>query len=198
MKIIDNCLDSFLADELEKIFLDPHTNWFYDPTTVGKSSNDVDLTIFYETFQLMHPIVDNGRYDSPYAPLVLRVPDKIFADHDIDILGYRRIKINQLTNSIVADNRPHPPHVDDVADNMISMIYYINDADGPTYFFNQQKECIYKVDPKKNRCVIFASNNLHASSSPMIFDRRLVINVVASTGQNIQQLFESTINNRIS
>lgn len=195
MKIIDHCLDSFLADELERIFLDPYTSWFYDLTTVGKQSNNLDLTKFYETFQLIHPIADNGRHDSPYTPAVLRVPDKIFFDHNIDILNYRRIKVNQLTKSVEANNKSHPPHVDDAADNMISLIYYINDADGPTYFFNHQKECVYRVDPKKNRCVIFASNILHASSSPVIADRRLVINVVASTSQ---QILATTINNRTS
>jgi Rps23 Pro-64 3,4-dihydroxylase Tpa1-like proline 4-hydroxylase len=37
-----------------------------------------------------------------------------------------------------------------------------------------------KVQPKKNRCVLFPSNYLHASSSPILNDRRLVINTVAA------------------
>jgi hypothetical protein len=178
IKIIDECANSFLADEIERIFLDQLTYWWYDPSTLGCTSLNKNKE-FYETFQFVHPIMDNGRADSPHTATVMMLVNKIFSDQDIDIFNYRRIKINQLVKS--QNNQSHPPHVDDAAENMISAVYYINDSDGPTYFYDANNQCVNKVQPKKNRCVIFPSNHLHASSSPILNDRRLVINIVAAT-----------------
>jgi hypothetical protein len=177
IKIIDECVSSFLADEIEKIFLDQYTHWWYDPSTLGRKSLYKNIE-FHETFQFVHPIIDNGRADSPYTSTVMILIDKIFLEQDIDIINYRRIKVNQLLRS--QNELSHPPHIDDTAENMISAVYYINNSDGPTYFYDNNNRCVDKVQPKKNRCVLFPSNYLHASSSPILNDRRLVINTVAA------------------
>lgn len=179
MIIVDNCINIHLADEIEQIFLDPYTYWWYDPCTAGRITYDADK--FLETSQFVHPIMDNGRADSPYTSLVIKAVDSILTAHSRGILNYRRVKINQLLKYNSNDSVPHPPHKDDVADNIISMIYYIHDSDGPTYFFDENYQIVDKIVPKKNRCVIFPSNQLHSSSSPIINERRLVINAVAST-----------------
>jgi hypothetical protein len=191
MIVIDQCVSPFLADEIEKIFLDQYTTWWYDPTTSGNKFSNTEFNKFCETFQFVHPIMDNGRHDSVYTPVVLNLLDNIFVNYKFKILNYRRIKVNQLTKMLSKKNISHPPHVDDLADNMISLIYYINDADGPTYFYNNNYKCINQVLPKKNRCVLFSSNMLHASSSPILTDRRLVINAVASTDTQLAEVLTS-------
>lgn len=180
MKIVDNCVDRFLADEIENIFFDNYTYWWYDSSTLGKYSSQVE-TEFSETFQFVHPIMDNGRHDSPYTDIILRLANLIFQNQKVEVLNYRRIKINQLLKSQNVEYKPHPPHIDDVAENMYSVVYYINDCDGPTYFFDNELNCIQQVEPKKNRCVMFPSNLYHASSSPTYHKRRMVVNIVAST-----------------
>jgi Rps23 Pro-64 3,4-dihydroxylase Tpa1-like proline 4-hydroxylase len=184
MKIIENCVSQYQADEIESIFLDKFTSWWYAPTTLGHEHASVAQPV-YDTFQLEHHIMENGRYDSPYTQMILNLSNKIFSDLSIHVLNYRRIKVNQLLKNNATDYKHHPPHVDDTADNMISLIYYVNDSDGPTYFFDKDRNCLNKIHPKKNQCVVFASNMLHASSSPNIFDRRLVINYVAATNSKI-------------
>lgn len=184
MKIIDNCTSDFLATEIETIFLDQYTNWLYDATTLGHTSSYDNEYKFQDTFQLIHPILDNGRPDSLYTQLVLNLGNSIFSNMGLDVLNYRRIKVNQLCKAV--NNNSHPPHVDDLSENMVSLIYYVNDADGPTYFFNHEMQCVTKVMPKKNRGVIFPSNVYHASSSPIISNRRLVINYVAATSSKNQ------------
>jgi hypothetical protein len=185
MKVIDNCVDQYLADELEKIFLDQYTNWLYDSSTAGSTSLDTISPNTYETFQFIHPIMDNGRHDSPYTSLVLRVGSIIFSNLGIEVFNYRRIKVNQLLKISQHNGKHHPLHIDDAAENIVSLLYYINDSDGPTYFFNNSGECVDKVYPKKNRCVVFSSNLLHASSSPELVNRRLVINFVAATNSKV-------------
>lgn len=184
IRIVDNCVNSFLADEIEKIFLDPYTYWWYDPSTLGQAFSYKEDK-FYETSQFVHPIMDNGRADSLYTSTIMTLVNKIFSNQKIDILNYRRIKVNQLVKS--QNDLSHPPHVDDVAENMISAVYYINDSDGPTYFYDNSYRCVDKIFPKKNRCVIFPSNHLHASSSPILHDRRLVINIVAASSEIVKK-----------
>ena len=45
-------------------------------------------------------------------------------------------------------------------------IYYINDSDGDTVFFNEQKEEIKRVSPKKGRIIFFDGQILHTGSTP--------------------------------
>lgn len=77
--------------------------------------------------------------------------------------------------------------VDDVK---LSMIYYVNDTDGETVFFDQfllegqskpdSVSVQQKVMPKRNRLVIFDSSQLHASKNPSIGSPpRCIINMVA-------------------
>ena len=45
-------------------------------------------------------------------------------------------------------------------------LYYVNDSDGDTIFFNNEKKEIKRVSPKKGRVAFFDGNIFHSSSSP--------------------------------
>lgn len=52
-------------------------------------------------------------------------------------------------------------------DPHLACLYYVNDTDGDTIFFNQDKTTIIKkVAPKKGRVVIFDGSICHSSSTP--------------------------------
>ena len=74
------------------------------------------------------------------------------------------------------------PHIDlqydngDPVDHKV-LLYYINDSDGPTYFFNDSYELQDTVYPKPGRAVIFDGNNIHAASNPVRSPFRMVINI---------------------
>jgi hypothetical protein len=57
------------------------------------------------------------------------------------------------------------PHVDFLTPHFVCL-FYINDSDGDTVFFNEQKEEIKRVSPKKGRMVVFNGDILHAGSTP--------------------------------
>jgi hypothetical protein len=97
-----------------------------------------------------------------------------------------RVKYNILVRNV--DSTPsnyNTPHHDAVS-NAYSIVYYCNDSDGDTFLFNEFYEgknpdkltIAQRVTPKKNRCVIFESNRMHASSSPIYSKDRRVINFV--------------------
>ena len=49
---------------------------------------------------------------------------------------------------------------------IIAARYYINDSEGDTVFFDDNKKEIKRVSPKKGRIVFFNGNQLHSGSYP--------------------------------
>ena len=95
-----------------------------------------------------------------------------------------KCKINLLMQN--TDNTHHYPHadIDNFDEDIRSAIYYINDSDGETYFFNEfapkQSNIIttkQKIFPKKGSILLFDSRRFHSSSSPISSKRRMVLNI---------------------
>ena len=68
------------------------------------------------------------------------------------------------------------PHVDSKHPHKV-ILFYLQDSDGETYFYNDSNEVIDSVTPRENRAVLFDGNLLHSSSKPVNFARRIVLNV---------------------
>ena len=58
----------------------------------------------------------------------------------------------------------YAPHTDRPEEHL-GLIYYVNDSDGDTIFFEGDKE-LQRVSPKKGRIVIFDGDTLHAGGFP--------------------------------
>lgn len=137
--------------------------------------------------QLTAPLYINGEYkDTCYdliTPLLYVIKQKLT---EIKLNHEVRIKYNILVRN--PESTPanyNTPHHDAVS-NAYSMVYYCNDSDGDTFLFNEfydgknpdKLTIAQRVTPKKNRCVIFESNRMHASSSPIYSKDRRIINFV--------------------
>ena len=77
---------------------------------------------------------------------------------------------------------PQMPHLDLQYDNGEPvehkvLLYYINDSDGPTYFFDESYEITDSVHPKQGVGIIFDGNRIHAASNPVFNPFRLVLNI---------------------
>ena len=57
-----------------------------------------------------------------------------------------------------------------------TMIYYANDSDGPTCFFDKNMEVFKEVHPKKGRAVIFPGTTYHGGYAPKEYDNRILLN----------------------
>jgi hypothetical protein len=108
----------------------------------------------------------------------------MFADKaGIQINDVSRIRINLLLQDKTF-NKPNYnfPHTDPDSDK--SFIYYINDADGDTVFFNEFKSDEFpkrfsinsRVTPRQGSGVFFNSTQYHTSSNPAHTPARYVIN----------------------
>ena len=87
-----------------------------------------------------------------------------------------RMKLNcQYQDNRFVD-KYNPIHFDEDTPHS-SLLYYINESDGDTIFFNNGKE-IQRVSPKKNRLVISNGPIAHCSSNPIKTELRYVLNTV--------------------
>jgi hypothetical protein len=115
------------------------------------------------------------------------------------ISDVRRVKINCLTrnvNSFTKDNY-NIPHTDEPNPEFLSLIYYVNDSDGDTFFFNEAVgEAVNgvtihsRISPKMGRAVIFDSRRFHAGSNPIESQSRFVINITFKL-QDEKQILEN-------
>ena len=81
------------------------------------------------------------------------------------------------------------PHVDmwdhenGVPDAGETFLYYVNDSDGDTFFFNEsfgspKYSVLRRYTPKKGKGVLFDNGIVHASSPPRISECRMTLNFV--------------------
>jgi hypothetical protein len=188
MKVVDNFLPKAYQDALEELLLGDDFPWYVNKRTVG---NVEDSKLKYphraknvfDCGQLTHGFVGNGQTTSTYFPIVslllhhLMLTENLRTDNPIRV----KANLNHPANTNV-NNIHYPIHIDklDAAkDEFFSCIYYVNDCDGDTMFFNEGgKEEISRVHPKKGRIVYFDSTIPHAGQPPKTHYLRCVINMV--------------------
>lgn len=59
----------------------------------------------------------------------------------------------------------------------VSAVYYVNDSNGDTVFFDKDGFEWNRVSPEKNKIVMFRGKQPHAASLPTNYPTRLVINI---------------------
>lgn len=86
----------------------------------------------------------------------------------LNIIKPMSINENVLNNMIHIDTEAEP--------NVIykSIIFYLNDADGDTVFFDDNKKEIDRCSPQLGRAVIFDSTMFHRATPPTNKDRRVI------------------------
>lgn len=99
------------------------------------------------------------------------------------------VKINQLHRIRAVITPPakkegiHLPHTDETSPHY-TFLYYLNDSDGDTIFYNQhyptedKKLTVEKrISPKANTGVLFNGLHLHSSSVPVNSEYRATLNI---------------------
>ena len=192
--VLDNFTPKSLQDRIEHFLMfGDQVTWQYRSQTGGvDDTQDPNNKSIRETFQHCHDMYayDTGGQKSLFIePAMSNIYFIEQTYGPIEML--HRVKANLLIKDVEAVNTYHPPHVDSLIDNSLSMVYYVNDSDGDTILFDKQVDHtspnkhqhlglteIGRVSPKKGRAVIFNSNRFHASSNPINNERRVVINTV--------------------
>lgn len=187
IQIIDSFISEQAQDELEKFLIgNTYFPYYYCLDTVESYQEQTlfkDARILHQP-QFVHILYLENMKCSNAADKILSKFNfsSLFNNYQIN-----RIKINLLTPPVRAttDNF-HVPHFDSKNTNDVTVIYYVNNSDGDTVFFNESYEGSIPstltiketISPKKGRIVAFNSNQFHASRPPLQIDHRCIINMV--------------------
>jgi len=176
-QVVDDILSEHEADWLEKFVLgDPDNRHIipqlefspkYEPTA---DSDDglPKLSFFY-------PIKDDIHGTSKHV--------ETFLGPIINWCGKNKVPLQTLINARVfitypPDNKElkyYQKHIDlPHIDSHLSAIYYVHDADGPTYLFRNDGTILDKVYPKKNRLLVFYGKIQHGAGIPKTGHRCIV------------------------
>lgn len=172
------------ADRIEQFLLhSSEFDWYLNNTTIGWEgptypAEAEDYGQFTHVFNNGHGTVQNGSawvmscFDTPVFNSLIR-----------DCRGTERIKANLL----ISRGAPvlNPAHYDSLGP-ALTVLYYVNDSDGDTVFFDRVRGDNYMATmqpvawatPRKGDCLIFDSAVYHASSHPVAVNQRAVINFV--------------------
>lgn len=162
IEVFDDLLSEEDFSVLSEQVASPEFAWYYLPGTIETMHMKGDTPQFATMF-------DNENSRKIAKQALLRSTRQ-----SVEIDDFLRIKANLL---LPMSNRPpfHPPHVDTTEEGYLSVVYYLHDSDGQTFFFGDDNRT---VTPKANRAVLFDSNIRHASSNPIATHRRMIINSV--------------------
>lgn len=181
--VYDDIISKDKQNLLETYFSADNLNW-----QVGNNLP------YLNTFAPQSAISSKNISNTDISKLILEIETKVGSKLNANILTNYRYKVNLLKVSDYSDTRNELESIHiDRNDPHISMVYYINDTDGDTKFYDLvngdisnwkvylQKEEYHRfkefksVSPKKGRIVIFDGLIFHRSTYPKL-NNRLVLN----------------------
>jgi hypothetical protein len=175
----DNFLKQQTADHIEKEISTDDFPWYYLSSSCAddadfSKNNIIDSPIFF------HLLYSEGK-KSHYFDLVEPIIKVINTTH-LPIKRLHRVKANMTVpniKTVTATNKDthQPIHTDSLEKNYYSLIYYVNDSDEYTYFYEDDK-IMYRKTPKKNKAVLFPSNTKHAANTPFHTPKRVLFNII--------------------
>lgn len=169
VKVIDNILSESMLSFLKQRIEDLNFPWYYLPN----SAYDDKST--HLNYSFSHTVLSNNEILSQWfdvtntSALVIKDAFQLNSQYKITRLRWG------MTTSLNSPHK-HNPHIDQDSPHK-TILFYLQDSDGDTYFYNEKKEITDSITPKINRAVLFDGTLLHSSSKPIKYGRRLVLNI---------------------
>ena len=145
MNTYDDFLDEDYHQELLSILTGWEFPWFYQ-NTLTAGSLDVSALGFNHWL--------SNEHDPEFSELILKMQEKVGAKE-----CYRARCDMTLYNP---KGYRHDFHTDAKQPHRVC-IYYVNDSDGDTFFFDKEVD---HVTPERGKMIVFDGLDKHASSSP--------------------------------
>jgi hypothetical protein len=164
IEIFDNLIPENEQIIIKSLLSSDMFPWYYNSQTIRDSLQN--RSQFTHTFYKENSILSDN-FDillNCFNPYISE-----FKTHCIN-------KMKANLNIAHSDRKILNPHVD-LLTSGITYLYYVNDSDGPTRFY-ESKWNNKKIYPKQGRIVRFPSNMLHTGDVPRKHDRRMVINII--------------------
>ena len=179
LKIVDNFLTKSYHQELLNLMSGPNFDWYFN-NNISYGDSFQNQTVRLNEFGFSHVFWDeNGKRNTSilWQPALYQIMDLV---NHYNVLRSRAVMTMYTPNTFI-----HEPHVDFKFPH-ISVIYYVNDSDGDTLFYNKRHSTndpipddlqIEKVvSPKANRLVAFEGDIIHTKCSPNKHKNRIIVN----------------------
>jgi hypothetical protein len=178
MKIIEDFIPQVYQDEIDKTLLGDNFPWYMHKSTVSDAYAGNTNKNVVDSPQFVHIFNVNNEATSQYWPLLQPLGYFLMGQVDVDTRHVLRVKANLNMQDALFDTDKHfTPHIDcRDASKFITAIYYVNDADGDTLFFDKKQKVVERITPKKGTLVYFDGHDLHAGQAPSKSPYRCVIN----------------------
>jgi hypothetical protein len=193
IKVFENFIDNDISKKIYNIFTNGFPWYYFDSTNDNYEINllknkELKLNIIKNS-QFSHTFFVHNKIVSDYfEKIFLLLKDKYFLEIDY----IKRIKSN--LNTLIpgyTKNNIQIPHIDyghnwtENPNLIYSLIYYVNDSDGDTIFYDNNEKEIFRVTPKRGKAVLFKSNILHTACNPVNTDKRIIINFIFKTKKEL-------------
>lgn len=155
--------------------------WFFQRDTTYGSGFSTDSV--YHGFR--HCLIKNGQKNSDFTELLVPL-----AWYMCDALGKELKDIYSMHVNLIENYNksvPPRPHTDreileSNIDNMYTAVYYLDEVDGNTVFYDDDKETvIYEQTPIQNAMLIFPAKTWHGANNPIVAPYRRVVNINIET-----------------
>lgn len=182
MQVINDFIKPRIQDELESLLLGNNFPYFFinemfrPLNEADKENGNIQLdknTI--QAPQFFHMFVNDGVVNSQAYSDIAPITHKLLDMIDEDYFVYR-CKVNMNLIDTRFEGKYHTPHIDNGFEDQITAIYYVNDSDGDTFFFDAKGNITKRITPKKGTVVTWRGKVFHAKASPVTSLNRAVIN----------------------
>ena len=176
MQVFDNVYSEEEIKNIENVFLT--IPWFLS-SAENHASVTSDVIKRYadkntiEGIQLTNFLFID-KPNSPYYAEGAKILEQFCLRTGMPIQQLIRIKANLQLPEPREDWQHNTPHVDNYNRHKVA-IYYVNDSDGCTFFFDKELKVTKKVESKRGRMVVFSGDIYHAGQPPTK-NTRIMIN----------------------
>ena len=163
-----------LKDYLQKLILDNvNFPWYYN-------NNQVDEDNSKSYPGLTHVFVEE-KPNSVYAQDLINASVEILKQENIDsnkLEGFWVIRANLLLPLNEQFQEQDQIHTDQDDDSYLTILYYVDDSDGPTKFYDDNKSLVASVKPQAGKYIMFKSNTFHSGTLPKLNKKRCTLSIV--------------------
>ena len=195
----DDFITKSYADAIEgKISVVDDFPWYYKEDVTRPSGCDKnDDEISNPGFSHGVFSTETGVVSPKIHPLVLPLYFRIEEKTGLKLKELFRFRLGLCSRGASGDRLYHKPHVDRWDDHWTAL-YYVNDADGDTFVFNETNpkgdlclndEYVFannwtikkRITPKKGKLALFHGKHYHARSRQKVSGGRIVLTINFST-----------------
>ena len=178
-KIYDDCVSRDVIYEIEKVLLEREYRWSYIGHTVTPSSPDPQMSHILFAYDPLTQLKVNY-IKSKFSYVLNYLFEDINKNTDLNLSERTlyRAKSTILFPPSKKQKQESDIHIDYDEIEVDNLLYYVNDSDGDTILYENDKKTVMKrISPKAGRFVYFDGDIPHCASRPVENLKRMVINI---------------------